>query len=130
MTFDILLFLLLIILVFFVEKGCFQATMQLLPLLTRSANRFEKFTLMHQKRGDFAEWAREHRKLLILDALFRRRGMILLLLVAWGLIPLKFSDSQSVMLLFYAVGLSIWPLLYFGAKRLSRLYAQALSSTE
>ena len=102
----------------------FAATMRLLGPLTESAKRYKKFSMGLRKQGEFQEWASRHRDLVVLDALLRYRGVIVLALVASGLVPVIFSDSARVRTLFYVFALCAWPVIYLGAARLSHLYAQ------
>jgi hypothetical protein len=102
----------------------FIATLRLLVPLTESAKHFRKFSVALQKRGKFKEWASQHRDLVILDALLRYRGVIVLLLVASGSAPVIFRESERATILFYIFALCTWPVIYLGAIRLSRLYAQ------
>jgi hypothetical protein len=102
----------------------FVATLRLLGPLTESAKRFRKFSTRLRKQGKFQEWARQHRDLVVLDMLLRYRAVIILLLVASGLVPMIFRDTEHATTLFYAFALCAWPVIYLGAARLSRLYAQ------
>jgi hypothetical protein len=108
----------------------FAATIRLLGPLTESAKRFNKFSTGLRKRGKFKKWARQHRDLIVLDALLRFRGVIVLVLVASGLIPVIFSDSERATTFFYAYALCVWPVIYLGAVRLSHLYAQLPKSAQ